>query len=126
MNAPPSASAPAPRSPRRLPFASALVLVATFALGGAAGIGVAPLLRPPPPPLPPTLQSLQLRSEQRQRIDAIIARHGPEVEAALGDALPRLRAVQARVALEIEAELDPAQREAFRRDRADRGPPMPR
>jgi hypothetical protein len=113
------------RSRRRMRTISAAVLLCTFALGIAAGIGIAPLLRPPGGDLPPSLHALHLRPEQRTRIEAIIERHRPEVDAALGDALPRLRAVKERVALEIEAELDASQREAFRRERAthpDRAP----
>lgn len=108
-------------------IAGSAVVVATFVLGIVAGIALGPLVRPPPPPpAPPSLEALHLRPEQRARIDAIIARHGPDVEAALGDALPRLRAVQDRVAQEIEAELDASQRVAFRRERADHPPPLPR
>lgn len=109
-----------PPSHRRTRRSSVAVLVSTFALGLVAGVGLAPLLRRPPSPLPPSLEALQLRAEQRERITAIIERHGPEVEAALGDAAPRLRVVQERVAQEIEAELDAPQRETFRRERASR------
>ncbi len=114
-----------PKSPaRRARFWSSAILLCVFALGVVAGIGVAPLLRPRPGALPPSLEVLGLRPEQRGRIEAIIARHGPEVDAALGDALPRLRAVQERVATEIETELDAPQRAAFRRERASHpGPP---
>lgn len=117
-------SAAAPRSPGRARTMSALVLAGVFVLGILSGLGIAPLLRPPPGDLPPSLEALHLKPEQRARIQAIVKRHGPEVDAALGDALPRLRAVQERVAAEIEAELDPAQRDAFRRERAEHGPPL--
>lgn len=115
-----------PRAPRRARLAAVAVLIGTFGLGLVAGVGIAPLLRRPPPPLPPSLGALHLSEEQRGRIQAIIERHGPEVEAALGDAAPRLRAVQERVAVEIEAQLDAAQRERFRRERASRPAPVPR
>jgi hypothetical protein len=113
------------RSARRTRLFSAAVLLCTFALGLVGGVGIAPLVRPPPSPLPPSLGALHLRPEQQERVVAIIERHAPEVEAALGDAAPRLRAVQERVALEIEAELDASQREAFRRNRASRPGPTP-
>lgn len=113
-------------APRRARLFGVLALTLAFGLGAAAGLGVAPLLRPPRPPLPPSLDELRLAPEQRARIEGIIARHGPEVEAALGEALPRLRAVQDRVAAEIEAELTPAQRERFVRERARRPAPLPR
>jgi hypothetical protein len=49
---------------------------------------------------------------------------GSKLDAALGDALPRIQAVRERVAKEIEAELDDGQREVFRRQR-QRGPGSP-
>lgn len=118
-------AASASRAPSRL--VPALVLALTFALGALAGIGAAPLLRPPPRPggMPPGMESLALRPEQQRRIAAIVDAHGPEVEAALGDALPRLRVVQDRVAAEIEEVLDADQRAAFRAQRASRRPPAP-
>lgn len=115
-----------PMAPRRARRWGVVALCVTFALGAAAGLGLAPLLRPPRPPLPHSLEYLHLRPAQRQRIEAIIARHGPQVEAALAEARPRLRAVQERVAAEIEAELTPEQRERFRRERATHPPPAPR
>ena len=115
-----------PPAGRRTRVTSVLVLTGTFVFGVLAGLGIAPLLRPPPGDLPPSLEALHLRPSQRARIQAIMKKRAPEVDAALGDALPRLRAVQDRVATEIEGELDPSQIEAFRRDRADRSPPAPR
>lgn len=104
--------------PPRLPgrARTALLFTGTFVLGIAGGLGLAPLVRPPPR-LPPGLESLHLSPGQRARIDAIVARHGPELDAALGDALPRIQAVRERVAEEIEAELDERQKEEFRRQR---------
>ncbi len=117
-----------PRAARRSsPLVPALVLALTFALGAVAGVGAAPLLRPPPRPgaLPPGMEALSLRPDQQRRIAAIVESHGPEIEAALGDALPRVRAVQDRVAIEIEDVLDADQRAKFRADRASRRPPPP-
>lgn len=118
-----NAEAQEPRRRRRL--RGPLVLAATFLLGALSGLGVAPLLRPPPGGLPPALESLHLSAGQRSRVEAIIARHGPEVEATLADAMPNLRALQERVALEIEAELDDDQRARFRRERANKLAPLP-
>ncbi len=106
---------------------SVLVLIAVFAIGIVAGLGIAPLLRPPPPgDLPPGLAELGLSRDQRARVAAIVDRHRGEIDAALGDALPRLRAVQESVALEIEQVLDADQREEFRQMRARRSAPPPR
>lgn len=122
----PSHSSAVSRSPRRDRLATVAVLLCTFGLGLVAGVGIAPLWRRPPPSLPPSLGALHLREEQQRRITAIIERHAPEIDVALGDAAPRLRAVQERVALEIEAELDASQRAVFRRERASRPAPVPR
>lgn len=100
------------------------VLALTFALGTAAGLGLAPILRGPPPA--PGLEGLELRADQRARIDAILDAHGPEVEAVLERVRPELHALQERVATEIAAELDAEQRAAFERLRAEHGPPPPR
>lgn len=106
--------------------AAPLLLGATFVVGIVAGVFLAPLLHPPPGPLPPSLQALHLSPGQRARIEAIVQKHGPEIEATLGEVAPRLRALQEKIALEIEAELDQPQREAFRRDRAKHPGPPPR
>lgn len=112
---------PADRAKRTATIAFFVV----FLLGVAAGVGLAPLLRPPQGPLPPSLEALGLSASQRARIEAIVHRHGAEVEAALGEARPRLRAVQERVAGEIERELTEAQRAQFRAMRASRRAPAP-
>lgn len=102
-----------------------LAFFAVFLLGIGAGLGLAPLLRPPRGALPPSLEELRLSGDQRARIEAIVHSHGAEIEAALGDARPRLRAVQERVAVEIERELTEAQRARFRAQRAARSAPLP-
>lgn len=106
-----------------------LVLIVTFALGIVGGLGLAPLLRPPPRgPLPPGLESLDLRPEQKVAIERILEAHAPEVDEVMADAMPRLRALQERVAVEIEGVLDEGQRDAFRRERErgrSRRPPPP-
>jgi hypothetical protein len=104
---------------------SILVLALTFVLGIGAGLGLAPLLRPPRAHLPPALESLSLRPEQKKKIEAIIDSHGPEVEAIVAESMPRLRVVQERVAVEIEQVLDEGQRTEFRRERAKHPPPLP-
>lgn len=122
-SAPPSASPPVRRASRLTP---ALVLAVTFALGALAGLGVAPLLRPHPRPgLPPGMHELSLRPEQERAVEGIVAKHAPEVDEALADALPRLRVVQDRVAVEIEGVLDEDQKAKFRRQRAGRAPSPP-
>jgi len=116
-------SAPARRTSRLAP---GLVLAIMFMLGIGAGLGAAPLLRPPPRPgLPPGMERLSLSRDQEQKIRAIMEKHAPEVDAALGDALPRIRVVQERVAGEIDKVLEPDQRARFREQRRTNGAPPP-
>lgn len=105
---------------RRDIFWSCAALLAAFALGIVAGVGLAPALAPEVTRLPPGLESLDLSEQQRHEIEQIVSRHAPEVERALGDARPRLRRVQDKVAIEIERTLDEDQRRAFRRLRRER------
>lgn len=112
-------------SPRKGNVRSLFVLALTFALGIGGGLGLAPLLRPPRAHLPPALESLSLRPEQKRKIEAIIDGHGPEIDSILSDAMPRLRTVQERVAVEIEQVLDEGQRAEFRSARAKHPPPLP-
>src|SRR5512136_789244 len=108
-------------SPRRLHLWTALVLVAVFAAGAATGAGVTWALRPPhprggPPPaggIPPFVARLGLSPEQEARVRAIAERHRPELEAAIQETFPRLRAVQDEVDREIRAVLTPEQAARF-------------
>ncbi len=121
-------------SPRRLHLWTALVLVAVFAGGVATGVGASWALRPPPhgrpgrPPagggLPPFVGELGLSAEQQARVRAIVEGHRGEMEAAIRDAFPRVRAIQDRVDGEIREVLTPEQAARFDSLRSRR-PPLP-
>ncbi len=64
-----NAEAQEPRRRRRL--RGPLVLAATFLLGALSGLGVAPLLRPPPGGLPPALDDDQRARCRRERANKL-------------------------------------------------------
>lgn len=103
-----------------------LVLVLVFALGGFAGLGVARWLGPPAPPRPPIpggLGELGLSAAQEEQARAILDRHRPEIERAMAELRPRLRAIQEQVDAELRAILDEGQRAKLEQLRATRPPP---
>lgn len=102
-----------------------LTLVVVFVLGIAGGLGLAPLLHPPPARGMEPLERLHLRPDQRTKIRAIVDAHGPEVEKATNECAPQLRTIRDEVAHEIEGILDDEQRAQFQRDRAKGPPPRP-
>jgi Spy/CpxP family protein refolding chaperone len=114
---------------RRLHLFTALVLVAVFAAGAATGAGLAWAFRPPPRgghgpgDVPPFVGELGLSPEQEAAVRAIAERHRPEIEAAVRETFPRVRAVQDRVDREIRALLTPAQAALFDELRNRRPPP---
>jgi Spy/CpxP family protein refolding chaperone len=63
--------------------------------------------------MPPMFQRLDLTSEQRQRIEAILQQSRPLTDSVLRSSLPRLRAIRDSVRLEIRAVLTPEQQERF-------------
>lgn len=103
---------------------TAVLLVATFALGTATGAGIYHLasrsrvgerpMRPPPfPPLP--LGELGLSAEQHAKIQAIIERRRPEIERVFESTFPRMKAIKAELDKEVRAVLTPAQREKLQK-----------
>jgi hypothetical protein len=107
------------------PRARALaVLVFVFLAGAAAGVGLAPLVRPPPREgVPDILRELDLTPDQETEARRIIDAHGPEVEKVLADALPRLRAIHEQVERELRVILSDSQRRELDRLKASRPPP---
>ncbi len=127
MNADPAA--------RRLHVFTALILAGVFVAGGAAGAGLTVLLRgarhhdaPPPRPhlLPPPLRELQLTPDQERHARDVAERYRGEMEAAVQEAFPKVRAVQERMDAELRALLTPEQAARFDELRARRPPgPFP-
>jgi len=124
---------------RRLHLWTALVLLAVFAAGAATGAGLATALRavPPAPPahaprqgrppapdgMPPFVSELGLDPGQQVRVRAIVDAHRAELEAAVRETFPRIRAVQEKVETEIRAILTPEQAVRLDAIRSRRPPP---
>jgi Spy/CpxP family protein refolding chaperone len=124
---------PADPAARRLHLWTALILLGVFLAGAATGVGLAHFLRPPPRPagppgrggmLPPPLVELGLSPEQAEKARAIFERLRPEMEAAIQESFPRVRAIQERAEAEVRALLTPEQAARFDAARARR-PPFP-
>ncbi len=113
---------------RRVQLVTALVLLATFVLGGLSGAAVDRLFarRPPPPPpgaplLPPGL--LDLSASQRAAVGAIEEKHRPALEAIVEASFPKVRAIEVEMHREIREVLTPSQRQKLDAFVARHGPP---
>ncbi|MCC6215914.1 MAG: periplasmic heavy metal sensor [Polyangiaceae bacterium] len=116
----------------RLQLVTAAVILGTFLLGLASGVGLTRLLGPPHPPPPPygpppadPLDALDLSPEQRARADAIRERHRPAIEAVLREGFPRMRALHEQMRAELREILTPEQRRRLDELDARRPPPRP-
>jgi len=101
----------------RVRFLSALVVLAVFGAGVAAGFGLF-LWRAPGAPKPrggldlrpPSLEALGLSREQEAKAHEIGERYRPEIEEIRREVAPRIRTIHERMREEMEAYLSPAQR----------------
>jgi len=118
--------------PRRLHLWTALVLLAVFLAGGVTGAGLVWAMRPHDPRpagprprldgLPGPLAELGLTPEQVAKARAVVDAHRAELQAAVEESFPRVRAVQDRVDAEIRALLTPEQAARFDELRKRRPP----
>jgi Spy/CpxP family protein refolding chaperone len=101
----------------------ALLLVA-FVAGGLTGAAIEHRRSAPPPPmgppgplepgrLPPGLERLDLTTEQRSRIMAILDQARPRTDSIFREAMPRVRAVMDGVRDSIRTVLTEEQRKEF-------------
>jgi len=106
-------------SPRTIRLMTALLLLATFALGSVAGAGLtrwvlADALRDgsgrPPHFGPLPLRELDLSDQQRDKAWAILERHRSELDAVLRENFPRVKAINERIEDEVRELLTPEQR----------------
>jgi Spy/CpxP family protein refolding chaperone len=100
---------------------AAVLLLATFALGVAAGAAVmAYASRPPAPPqgraawyLDHLTRNLDLTRVQQDSVKAVIARYTPAMDSLMSEIRPRLDTVRTAMRSEIARFLDPAQQKEY-------------
>lgn len=121
------------RKPRSRLWLAVLTLVAVFALGVVAGLGVSYAFRPPPPPdflvRDPTavlspFDRFGLDAKQRAQARVIVERHAAAMEGALRVAFPKMRAVRLQLDADMRTILTPEQNRQFDAFLAT-NPPMP-
>jgi len=110
---------------------AALLLVATFAAGAAAGALVAARThdRPRGPRQEWYLRHLDrelgLSATQRDSVRAVLERYGPTMDTIMAEVRPRLDSVRAGMRTEIGRFLDAQQRSEFERMRQHTRTPRP-
>jgi Spy/CpxP family protein refolding chaperone len=124
------------RPPKKVRLLTALVVVAVFGAGFAAGAAFQRFaatphgtLAPPPHMGPLPLGELGLSDEQQKQAHEILERHRPELEAAVRETFPRIRAVNEAIEREFREILTAEQTARFdslksRRPRPHAGPPL--
>ena len=119
-------------APRSIRLVTALLLVGTFALGSATGVGLTLWARhdlghghrPGPPPFGPLpLHELDLTREQHEKADAIFERHRAELDAILEEGYPKVRRVNEQIEREVREILTAEQRQRLDQLEAQRPPP---
>ena len=101
-----------------------VVLVAVFIAGVAAGVGLAPAVRPAhggPPPLP--VAELGLDADQEAKARAVIAAHRAELDSILAEMRPRAQAVHRAIRAELDTILTAEQRTKLDELERERGGP---
>jgi hypothetical protein len=121
------------RQPSPRLWLAVLTLVAVFALGVVAGLGIAHAFRPPAPPdylardpdgvLPP-FDRFGLSATQKVQARAIVERHAAAMEKALHVAFPKMREVRLKLDADMRTILTPEQNRQFDALLAT-NPPMP-
>jgi hypothetical protein len=107
----------------RLRLRALALLAAMFLVGMCAGVGASRLLwfrRPPhtSPPVGPYGQ-LYLSAEQQESVRAILDKHKADIDAIMGEAMPKVRAVQDVIDREVGNVLTDEQRGKLDQMKAD-------
>src|SRR5664280_547630 len=113
-----SPSEPSPKMIRRM---TALLLLATFAAGTVTGGALAHwlVIRPSPsshfphPMGPVPWDNLDLSASQRDKINEILERHRPKLDAILGETFPKVQVVVAQVDNEIRESQSSTPKQSF-------------
>ncbi len=114
---------------RRLRLWSGLVLFCVFLAGGVAGAGVFAWWRPPAHSLKPHrdlpqhFNELDMTAEQREKANAIFAKHRATVESILKQNFPRVRAANEQTEREFRSILTDVQNKKLDEIEARRPPP---
>ncbi len=117
------------RSPREIRLVTALVVLGTFLLGVAAGVGLTRASAPPRPPRPPAPflpgppGALHLSPEQETKAREITERYRPKLEAVWRESVPKLQALNEQMEEELRELLSPEQRKQLDEMKAHRPPP---
>lgn len=123
--------------PRKTRILGLALLIVTFGVGASTGAAfdrilasgtpvIAPVAEEQPRPEPSTIHEgsifdhLDLTPEQRESVDAILARRKAEMDAFWEEAGPRMRSLVRSANAEIRALLTPEQLEEYGRIRAER------
>lgn len=96
----------------RLQARAVALLVAVFAAGVLAGVGLGRLQRPHhhgPPRAMALFEQLDLTPEQREKVDAAIQRHRGELDVIFSETRPRVHTIQKTIETEVRAVLTPEQ-----------------
>lgn len=99
-------------------ISAALVLVATFVLGGVTGGAIVHTFagqHPVPPPFmpPPPWEGIDLTSQQRDQIHEVLERYRPTLDETLREVFPKARTISDELDKEIRKLLTPAQQRVF-------------
>ncbi len=104
-------------SARRIHLTSAVVVLATFIAGAAAGIGVTRSFGPehrgprggPVHMRPPWLDVLNLTAEQQPAAQKIFDKHHEAMQAIIKESFPRVQAINETMESELKSVLTPEQ-----------------
>lgn len=105
------------RSDARRRAAAVVVLLTTFVAGGVAGAGLFASCGRKGHHLPPPLEDLGLRGEQRTQVEAVFEKYRPAFEAVFEASRPKMQAVRDEMDVELLPLLTEDQRRLYAQNR---------